>query len=438
MTSSKVKDKLRTSNKTSEKDSVEKPLRKSLWLLVACLSVLLLIATAMLMRRQNTECEKLLDGARIHFERALLNPTDAGHWLEVQNASEPLRQYIAEEGSRLETARLYFCASLCVKEFRTSHLSVTERHELQQLAEQLDLGSCDTSDLLTAGRIVLFARAFSIVDFIVEEILGRDVEVKERTTVLEFAIEVCQAQKNENDLLALCKELVDLAPNDVRPWLLIADSYESRGYRLQLTEVYPEIINRSPQHAIEYRRRLARRYIEIGETEKARVLLEELKRDSPAVMAEDPVLEAQLLHLEGRLVEAEQRLRSALGDESDNVDAAVLLGQILMSREQATEVIQLLEPFAERYRTNAPLQFLLGNARSFLGNEDAAYEYLALHHELKVARLKINVINDFLVKNPPTAALAGELAWSYAKIGKTDEARKWEQAAQRLRAAEAP
>jgi tetratricopeptide (TPR) repeat protein len=256
-----------------------------------------------------------------------------------------------------------------------------------------------------------------------------------RTDELKSAIELSKSQYEDNKVLAYCYELAELAPDDVIPWLNIAEIYESRGLQLQLNSVYPKIIKRSPQLAAEYRRRMMHTLIEVGEAETARRVFDELKQESPRVLREDAVIEPKLLHLEGKVEDAETRLGEILANDATKIDATVLLGRIMLSKERPQETVRLLKPLAERQTTNAQLQYLLGTAYSALGNEDAAYQFLSLHRDLKVARLTIDKIHNYLKDNPLNVALAGQLAVSYATLGDVEEARYWQQVAIELRGA---
>jgi Flp pilus assembly protein TadD len=141
------------------------------------------------------------------------------------------------------------------------------------------------------------------------------------------------------------------------------------------------------------------------------------------------------LHLEGKVEDAETRLGEILANDATKIDATVLLGRIMLSKERPQETVRLLKPLAERQTTNAQLQYLLGTAYSALGNEDAAYQFLSLHRDLKVARLTIDKIHNYLKDNPLNVALAGQLAVSYATLGDVEEARYWQQVAIELRGA---
>lgn len=391
--------------------------QRALWVVFL---LLVGVAVFLFMRNFRVDHEQVVRESRQQIEQAVTDPSNAQSLGKLESNTDALREAVVAEWPDRETARLFLCVALCSRGSRMGRLSVAESRELQEMVEQLEYQRCRSSDLLNAGRLLVLLRARPIAATIMAELMQRDDE--SRAESLRFAIEMLRGNPRQEDaLLEYCYELAKVAPGDVRPWLLIADIYEQRGLRLQLKDVYQEVIRRSPAHAPEYRMRLVLRLVEIGEVAEARSEFDQLARESPALMREFPMVEPQLLHLEGKVQLAEESARRVLATGRANLAASLVLSRILLSREQPVEALRLLSPLANEHGDNLDLLYLLGQAHNAVGNEALGKQYLFIHQEL-----------DRIRREPVDGATSRRLGDAYEAVGDAQRSSRWRQNATRF------
>jgi len=436
MSSSKAKDNQTTETKAADRHPSRPSRRRTVVAWVVFIGAAAAIGVgAVVVRAKLTDEEYVIDEARSRLLAAANDPSPAEAATFAQYAGEVLPGYLDNGGQQADSARLFLCTALAVREALNGNLAAADRKKLANLLDEIELANCATTDLLAAGKVLILAQQFPVAERVVLDGLAKRPEKRKES--LYLAAELFRQQHRYGELLRYCNELTELAPNDPGPWLVIAEAYERRGLELQLRRVYPKIIELLPEQAPEYRRRLLRVLVSIGEVEAARSLFDSLREESPALLRSDPFIEANLLHVEGRVDEAHEQLQDILADDPMNAEAAVLLSRILMSREEPAEVRALLEPLVKTESHNKKLHYLLGQAHIALDNKELGYKHLSLHREITIAGLKIDAIEKQLKEAPNNLTLIEQLPDLYALIGDYESARHWARVAERIRASRA-
>lgn len=344
----------------------------------------------------------------------------------AEQAGTLLRRYLDSGGKQVSTANLLLCVSLCLQ---------GTLDEFDDRFRQVDPTQCETIDLSTAAFILFSAGRGRAADELLDEALARNTDDRIREKILRAAVTVRYDLGREMDVLEHCRELAELAPDDPRPWMVIALVHEDRGEWLHAARNYRKVVRRAQERVHEYRRVLIDFLIKAGEIKEARRELEILKSKAPQLAAEEPLLEARLLRLEGESQQALAIAKRVVEDNPQNGDAQLLRGQILFADSRYEQAAAALARAAEAKPLSHEVHYLLGNAYRRLGNSEKSKHHFDVHQRLSAVKQQIFRLERAAGRNPTDVKTRRKLVELYEEVGAPERAAFWRRAVANARSA---
>ncbi len=382
MSSSKAK-----ANKRRRQQRTETPVRRR-WLLFASLAVA--VAAALVLRAYwlftTPNVDSLLDDARTALHTALEESEPARRLALARTAEQASRTYLVEGGADEHNAALLWCAALFVERATTGQaLTDEEVAKIDGLFEHIVLAQTSTKDLLTATLACAQTGEQHVGGQLANELSRRgEPRVDILKTTAMFRMKVGQV----DNAVDLCRELVHVEPDDPFAWEMLATVYERRGHRLQLIDIYGRLIEILPKGSEEYRRRLVLRHIEIGDVARARAEYDTLRSTAAHLAQQHPLMETELLLLEGHTTQSLERLDKILSSNPDDFDALVMMGRVLTAENRSDDAIKLLNRAVNIDEADAEAHYLLSQAYTVSGDSERGK-----HHATICQRLRSGVKN---------------------------------------------
>lgn len=364
----------------------------------------------------------LITEARSQLERCGQVGTAERNELAAQ-AEWRLRRYLDHGGDETAAAGLLLAAALLVQ-----HKS----EPAQTLFDGADLSRISARDLTTAAAICFGAGQFGLADKLISRALELPGEDRER--VLRTAATIRYDLGRDEEVLAHCRELVQLAPQDSRPWLVMAYVYEDQGYADHLVGVYRKLMVLVPDQAPQFRLKLVGQLIKTGSIDEAEAELGLITGEDLRETIEYQLAAAELLKLRGDTGRALASVERVLASAPREPEALRLRGELLVSREEFEEAVRTLQRAVESDPTNMAVHYALSRALAQQGKREQAQEHLELHRRLLSAKVRIHRLERQAGRAPGDVQVRLELARLYSQIGVSELARFWQNAAQAARA----
>ncbi|HUP80671.1 MAG TPA: tetratricopeptide repeat protein [Pirellula sp.] len=286
------------------------------------------------------------------------------------------------------------------------------------------LGDVDTTALaLTySGQILHFAKDHLGAERMLLAAIEADPKLVEPHRLLSAAYYDIGAMDNALQHLA---KVIELAPDDVRPWRL-------RGLILKDFEKYDEAVNsyhgalertKDVQLLPEIREELAECLVQLRRYQEA---IDQLKQLKPT--AESKSLETDALLALGRVEEAEASLAEATQLDSSNLRVMTIRSTLLMERGELQNAKQQLELAVASHPYEFNLRSLLMQVMLRMGDKEGAKVQESKSKELRELKDRFAKLHIDSINNPTDSNLRFELGITASQLGMREVAIGWYQA----------
>ena len=381
---------------------------------MAAAGIIILVAAGFIGFRYATDVEpQLMEARRLLVSRTAEFDSPAPSRL-VQRAEEALRTYLKRSGRSQNSAKLLLL--ICRWQSGTAQ-------EASQELDQINLAECLTTELVSAAMAAFQASDFPTADRLITVALERQDADRERTlraaAVIRFDI------GRREDVLAHCRELATLAPNDPRPWMLITSVFEGRGDWVSVVENYRQVLALTEGEKLEERSIMIGFLLQSGNMEEARREFDALSKQAPEVAKALPLLHARLLFQEGRAEQALPYLSQALRDKPDDHEALFLKGRIQLEQGEFAAAIKSLERVVELEPLNHESRYVLSQAYHRAGRKGDGEKMLETYRNLEVFKQRLYVLETMANSNPQDRQSRQELVKMFEEIGAQTKAEYW-------------
>ena len=342
---------------------------------------------------------------------------------QLQQAEKLCREALSAN-SELQSARLLLYATLSLKTAKSGVVSATDRTELQQLPQTLSAVDQTVPDLFAAGNALLEAHQINSFKPILQELHSR-----EGTKQQLLFLDAKNYWKNGERSKATnnCQTLIKLNNKNIKVWKLLANIYQEQQLVFPLIEVYKQIVSLSDNSSSYYRSRLVKELVSLGETDQAREQFDLLAEQDASSTQPNPMIEVNLLRLEGSDAEALVRLKSILQDNPENLDAYMTRAQISVAQDDFKTALADLMILLTNNPYNDIAHHEIAKIYSSQGKTDLAERHKREHHLIKSSSIKIPFLEKYLRQNPEDTEKMAELAQRYQAVGRLEEAQALQQ-----------
>jgi tetratricopeptide (TPR) repeat protein len=344
----------------------------------------------------------------------------------AKRAEGLLRTYLARNGRQPDSAKILLACALILQQRDASQATMNEQMEVNELVANVRGERCPIEDLLIGGEMLASTGRMNQADEFLRLALERN-ELRERT--LRLAADLCLYLGRDDEVLAHCQELAELRPEDPYPWTLMSRVYVKRRFPDKVVQVTRKLLELDPEQH-ESRHLLIESLIEVGNKVDARRECEFLRAKAPRVLAEHPVTEARLLHLEGRSPEALVMVERVLQEKPADADALLLAGKIRLAGSDQKGAIVLLEKLVQADPTYEEAHYLLGQAYARQGNQAKAEEHLQMHRKVLDLKVKLYRLEREAAMNPNNMDARQRLVALYEELGWKERADYWRRVVQ--------
>jgi tetratricopeptide (TPR) repeat protein len=391
--------------------------RNRAWLARLLLAVLLVVglggAIAWLGQRRD---ERALDLARGELNALLSSPASerAGYAQRCVRLCEPL---LARDGRVGAAAALFVRSAAPFAELDAKPLPIPPLADVRQLP---------VADLLLVVKLLILSGRVAPADQLLDVLLEH--QGPERAEVLRLAAELRVGLGRDQEVLAYCRELETLSGEDPYPHRLRARVYRTHSRWQLFVDAAREALKRSEEPEDELRVGIVEALLLQGLTTEARQEFDALVRQRPELGRRAPTVVARLLIQESKLQEAEQVLKDFLQESPEDAEALILLGSVLVSREDFQAAVPILEKAVDRARSEEKAHYLLSQAYARTGQPDMAKESLAWHRLILDTKVRLQALERQAAREPRNVEVRKELVEEYEKIGLRDLADFWRRA----------
>jgi tetratricopeptide (TPR) repeat protein len=221
-----------------------------------------------------------------------------------------------------------------------------------------------------------------------------------------------------------------LDPADARPWLFMGNFYADVGLRAEAVTAYENAVSRTtdPEAAAQARLGLAESLIKFGDHSRALRVLSELPANT-AGTPEGVVLRAEGLARVGRLPEAERVLAPLLDGPAPPAAVLTTAGRVAFDVGKYDRAAALLERAAALDAADYAANFHLAQAYARLGRAEDARRWQTRADQIRSDLRRMSQLTDQAGSRPWDASVRTQLAEVTRRLGKTDIADRWERAA---------
>lgn len=390
---------------------------------VALGTLVVVVAVWVVLERGLLSPEPLLEKARVSLGEVVQAKdcqARAEHAMEVETL---LRRYLDRGGRQGDSARLLLAGAL-LQQSRGRQPTERERLAVDELLATVAPNRCATEYLLRGAWALASGGRADRADPLLSIALDRG---EQREEALRMAAEVRITLGITEPLLPLCRELAELRPNDPQPWQMMIDIYGRLGQHSQLVDAERRLLELSPQ-AHEIHRWLVDDLVELGRAAEARKEFDLLWSRAPGELAQHPLTQARLLHLEGRRSEALAIVLRLLAAKPHEPRALLLAGRIHLVEGRIDEAIAALEDAVRVDPTVPDAHYLLGQAYTRKGLADKAKHQMELHRRVLDLRVKLYEMERQAAYRPNDLRVRNELVRIYEELGWKDRAEVWRRA----------
>ncbi|PHR98335.1 MAG: hypothetical protein COA78_26240 [Blastopirellula sp.] len=367
----------------------------------------------------------LIQQARQELTEALADDDLASQAEHAAIAEDLMRTTLKVTGNQ-QTPLLLLSAALTLRKHDDS-FTEENYHELTDFSSQISAPKCETDDLLLAAEAFFHSGDLSRADWAMGHLLTHD--EGDRTAILHLAVQVHFDLGSEDNVLTMSKELAERDPKDCMPWMASAFVYENRQIPEGMVDCYRALLERNCEEPDETRLKLVEQLIILGTTADARKEFEILKLDDPQLLADNRILEAKLLSLEGESEEASKLAEEVLTKQPRNVEALVLISGQLLAQQQYQQTIENLQKAIKIDPVHTHAHYLLGQAYARDGQKEKAKEIEAKRIAILDMLVELHRLEGKAGSDSQDVETRKQIAEMYEMIGWDEKAEYWRQAA---------
>lgn len=351
--------------------------------------------------------------ARNLLEKLMFQP-EGREWTEGVNRAERLLK--SAKGTSSERSAQWLLMGLA----RLNGTRISAK-DLEQ-----DTVRCNTADVAVASLLFFKAGDINWAEKLAHVAIARG---DERSRALRAMTFVCYQLGRDEDTKKYATEWSQLEPREALAWQFLAYVAEDRGFSNEAIEALRKQIECTSGPVDDPRRRLVSHLIKMGNTADARTEFDKLQSGTSSASSESRLTEAQLLFLEGKLQDAEQILDQSKFTAQELTDSKLLRAKLLMERSQFETAVTELRDCIARSPANQDAHYLLGQALARTGKSAEAKAQLEKHRELLDLKVRINTLERQAGHERDNVQVRLTLADLYQKIGLTEQAKHWRDAA---------
>lgn len=288
----------------------------------------------------------------------------------ANEAESLLQDYLDADGPQRDSATILLVAALNFqhKPARTA-----------KLLQDVEPANVAATDLMMAAQSLAETNQPELAEQLVTAALAQD---QPRPDALRLAIRLRLSLGKDDAAVRACRELARIAPSDPHPWIMLAALYEKRGYSELLIDVYGQIAKLSPRQADMARFGLVGVLMEAGDIRQARREFDVLKAGGARILDRSPLLEAELLRIEGKLDESLAIVEKVREQQPQHAKAMQLHGRILLAQSKTESAIEVLEALVAIRPDSNGVHYLLGQAYGRVQQFEKAQTHLRKHEQL--------------------------------------------------------
>ena len=289
--------------------------------------------------------------------------------------------------------------------------------------DRIPLDKCSTRELTVAAVAAFQVSDFPSADRLISAALERP--GSDREHVLRAASVIRFDLGRHEDVLAHCRELGRLAPNDARPWMVMASVHESRSDWINVVANYREVLARTPGDKFLERQVMIGFLLKSADIKEARDEFDKLKNDWPGLSQTAPLLEARLLYQEGDAEQALPGIARALQAQPDDPEALLLQGKIRFERGEFETATTDLERLIAIEPLNHEARYVLGQVYHRSGRQSEADEMFVAYRRLSNIKSRLFDLESRAASNPQDVEARAELVRIYDQLGLQKKADAW-------------
>lgn len=345
-------------------------------------------------------------------------------------AVEHAEQYLKAGGEHETTARLFLSAALNLLQVSGMERPANEPARIERLLNEINARDCSASDLVIAIDLFVYVGQLGRADWLIGWVLEKHGDDPD---VLRTAIKIRYDLGREDDVLELCRKLTVLAPQDPFPRRVIMMVHQDSGYAEKVVDAIDDLLPLLTPPAAEERITLIENLIAVGNLARARREFSALRDAAPEALSNRPMIEANLLMIEGKASEALPIADRVLSNDPRAIDALLLRGRILFAKNRIDEACDTLVQLVEIDPMNNDGHYVLGQALARRGDSEAAQFHLDQHRKLLDTRVLIHRLERRAGNDPTDVEARLELARLYEELSLSEQAAFWRQAAYAVR-----
>jgi tetratricopeptide (TPR) repeat protein len=289
--------------------------------------------------------------------------------------------------------------------------------------DDISLAECSTRELAAAAMVAFHVNDFPSADRLIAAAL--DCTGSDRERVLRAASVIRFDSGRHEDVLEHCRELSELAPDDPRPWIVIASVYESRSDWMNVVANYQEVLARTLGKGLFERQTMIGFLLKSASLTEARREFDALLRDWPGLSDVDPLLEARLLFQEGNAVPALPHVARAVHARPDNAEALLLLGKIQFENGDLEHAAISLERVIAIEPLNHEARYVLGQVYYRCGQPSDSEHMFEVYRQLINIKSALFNFEARASRNPHDLEARRELIRIYDQLGLKTKADAW-------------
>jgi tetratricopeptide (TPR) repeat protein len=360
----------------------------------------------------------ILGSARREAELVLATSNARQRDQHAMECSQLCRELLNQEG-RVGTTAALFMIGVGPLSRDAADVELPDARRVEQML---------TSDLILVSRLMFHTGRFGPSDQLLDLILSRADD--DRVAALRLASMVRFELGRDDDVIRHCDELIRLVPDEANAYRVKAMVHRNHGKWDHFVDAAESAFRLGDQQDPTLQIELIDGYVRLGRTADARREFDRVKSAHPELIADVPVLNAQLLVQEGSIDEAFKIISAYLKKQPEDIDALMLMSKLQIAKGEFTQAVLALKRVIELSPAEELAHYQLGQAYARLGENTLAEESLKQHRSILDAKVRLNALEQLAAREPQNILVRKELARMYLELGLNDVADFWVRAVQ--------
>tara|TARA_B100000809_G_C15138394_1_gene531716 strand:- start:3197 stop:4393 length:1197 start_codon:yes stop_codon:yes gene_type:complete len=215
------------------------------------------------------------------------------------------------------------------------------------------------------------------------------------------------------------KKVLNVSPNYRGVWNNLGNnSFRQQQFKQAIDYYHKEIINNIAPIPL---RAMGRAFVELGETDSAKIYFQNAIKMDPGYAAAYFNL-AQLEEDEGNLINALQHSKKAFDLDNNNLEYQYVFSSLLVQMGQSNEAIDNLKIIVEKWPWHHSAHYNLGRALIHGGQNALGESYLEKAESLRAKQAKIDHLENTVRAVPDDPLSYAVLAFNYRMVGRYNDA----------------